>query len=188
LLVVPVTGTNKWCQPTRVFYVCRAEKCPQFAGVFSCGTSRLQLYSVIGKSEKRWTPGRGQYGRGRGHNKGTITVTMRASKRQKEPSIALIFYKLPVSSVTAEVAGSSPVVPAIHFQKTYGTYGPKVTWKSGFDMGAIRVLPPILREFFILHFTQIWNHHLNNLALCCPLVRTHCLCVHIERNSAIRVP
>jgi hypothetical protein len=34
---------------------------------------------------------------GRGHNKGTITVTMRASKRQKEPSIALIFYKLPLS-------------------------------------------------------------------------------------------
>jgi hypothetical protein len=56
--------------------------------------------------------GRGLYGRGRGHNKGTITVTMRASKRQKEPSIALIFYKLPVSSVTAEVAGSSPVAPA----------------------------------------------------------------------------
>ena len=25
-------------------------------------------------------------------------------------------------------------------------------------MGAIRVLPPILRVFFILHFTQIWNH------------------------------
>ena len=36
-------------------------------------------------------------GRSRGHNKGTITVTMRASKRQKEPSIALVFYKLPLS-------------------------------------------------------------------------------------------
>jgi hypothetical protein len=41
--------------------------------------------------------GRGLYGRGRGHNKGTITVAIRASKRQKEPSIALIFYKLPLS-------------------------------------------------------------------------------------------
>jgi hypothetical protein len=41
--------------------------------------------------------GRGPRGRGRGHNKGTITMTMRASKRQKEPSIALIFYKLPLS-------------------------------------------------------------------------------------------
>jgi hypothetical protein len=28
--------------------------------------------------------------RGRGHNKDTITATMRASKRQKEPSIALL--------------------------------------------------------------------------------------------------
>jgi hypothetical protein len=25
-----------------------------------------------------------------------------------------------------------------------------------------------LKVFFILHFTQIWNHHLHNLALCCP--------------------
>jgi hypothetical protein len=41
--------------------------------------------------------GRGPYGRGRGHNKDTITGTMRASKRQKEPSIALIFYKLLLS-------------------------------------------------------------------------------------------
>jgi len=60
---------------------------------------------------------RGLYGRGREHNKGTITVTMRASKRQKEPSIALIVYKLrfPVP-VTAEVAGSSPIVSAILFK------------------------------------------------------------------------
>ena len=31
------------------------------------------------------------------HNKGTIPVTVRASKRQKEPSIALSFYKLRLS-------------------------------------------------------------------------------------------
>ena len=57
----------------------------------STGNSK-QEHSLRGKSQ-----GRGQKGRGRGHNKGTITVAMRASKRQKEPSIALIFYKLPVS-------------------------------------------------------------------------------------------
>jgi hypothetical protein len=32
-----------------------------------------------------------------------------------------------------------------------------VTSKSGFDMGAVRVLPPILRVFFIIYFTQIWT-------------------------------
>jgi hypothetical protein len=47
---------------------------------------------------------------------------------------------------------------------------------------------PFLRVFFILHFTQIWNHHLHNLALCCPLVRTHCLCVHIKLDPAIGAP
>ena len=60
--------------------------------------------------------------------------------------------------------GFEPRRPRHTFQKIYGTYGPKVTPKSGFDMGAIRNLPPILRGFFILHFTQIWNHHLHNLA------------------------
>ena len=39
----------------------------------------------------------GRKGRGRGHDKGTIAVTMRASKRQKKPSIALILCKLPLS-------------------------------------------------------------------------------------------
>jgi hypothetical protein len=58
--------------------------------------------------------GRGRDGRGRGHNKGTITVTIRALERQKEPSVTPIFYKLRQNTVTAEVAGSSPVVPAIH--------------------------------------------------------------------------
>jgi hypothetical protein len=42
--------------------------------------------------------GRGRKGGGRGPNKGTITVTIRASKRQEGPSIALIFYKLLSSS------------------------------------------------------------------------------------------
>ncbi len=84
--------------------------------------------------------------------------------------------------------GFEPRRPRHTFQKIYGTYGPNVTSESGFDMGAIRVLPPILREFFILHFTQIWNHHLHNLALCCPLVRVHRLCVDIQRDPAIRVP
>ena len=81
-----------------------------------------------------------------------------------------------------------PRRPRHTFQNTYGTYGANVTSKSGFDMGAIRNLPPILRVFFLLHFTQIWNHHLHNLALCCPLVRAQCLCVNIERDPAIRVP
>ena len=42
--------------------------------------------------ELRKTPN--QEGIGRGHNKGTITVTIRALKRQKEPSVTPIFYKL----------------------------------------------------------------------------------------------
>ena len=84
--------------------------------------------------------------------------------------------------------GFEPRRPRHTFQRTYGAYGPIVTMKSGFDMGAIRFLPPILSVFFIVHFTQIWNHHLHNLALCGPLVRAQCLCVHIERDPAIRVP
>src|SRR5579863_6968090 len=68
--------------------------------------------------------------------------------------------------------GFEPRRPRHTFQMTYGAYGPNVTSKSGFDMGAVRNLPPILRVFFILHFTQIWNHHLHNLALCGPASAT----------------
>jgi hypothetical protein len=81
--------------------------------------------------------------------------------------------------------GFEPRRPRHTFQMTYGTYGPNVTTKSRFDMGVIGFLPPILRVFFILHFTQIWNHHLHNLALCHSLVRVHRLCVHVKRDAAI---
>ena len=94
---------------------------------------------------------------------------------------------LPASVLSRQRSRVRARRPRRTFQKSYGTYGPIVTSKSGFDMGAVRVLPPILRVFFILNFTQIWNHHLHNLALCCPLVRVHRLCVDIKRDPAIRV-
>ncbi len=40
--------------------------------------------------------------------------------------------------------GFEPRRPRHTFRMTYGTYGPKVTTKSGFDMGVMRNLPPIL--------------------------------------------
>src|SRR6202453_453724 len=67
--------------------------------------------------------------------------------------------------------GFEPRRPRHTFQRTYGTYGPIVTSESGFDMGAIRTLSSNLRVFFTRPFTQIWNHHLYNLALCGSLVR-----------------
>ena len=75
-------------------------------------------------------PGRGYKGKGRGHNKGTITVTIRALKRQKEPSVTPIFYKLRQNTVTAEVAGSSPVVPAIDSEALRSYGDPNATKKS----------------------------------------------------------
>ena len=119
---------------------------------------------------------------------GPITVARGTSERQKKPSVTRSFNRLLLASVChGRGRGFEPRRPRHTFQMTYGTYGPIVTSKSGFDMGAVRVLPPILRVFFILNFTQIWNHHLHNLALCCPLVRVHRLCVDIQRDPAIRV-
>ena len=66
--------------------------------------------------------------------------------------------------------------------------GPKKTSKSGFDMGAISTLPPILRVFFIRHFTQIRNHHPHNLALRGPLVRSRRLRVDVKGNPAVGMP
>ena len=57
--------------------------------------------------------GRGLQGRGRGFDIGSIMTPDRTLQRQKEPSVTLVFCK----SVTAEVAGSSPVVPAIHSKR-----------------------------------------------------------------------
>jgi len=45
-----------------------------------------------------------------------------------------------------------------------------------------------LSVFFILHFTQIWNHHLYNLAPCGSLMRIRGLRVYVKRDPAIRVP
>jgi hypothetical protein len=58
-------------------------------------------------------PGRGREGRGRGHIKDTITVTIRALERQKEPSVTPIFYKLHQNTALSpqRFADSSPVVP-----------------------------------------------------------------------------
>ena len=91
------------------------------------------------------------------------------------------------TSVTAEVAGSSPVVPAIDSKELRGM-GTQSDNQSGFDMGAISSSSNILRVCFILRFTQIRNHHPYNLALCGALVRTHRLRVDIKRDPAIGVP
>jgi hypothetical protein len=55
-------------------------------------------------------------------------------------------------------------------------------------MGAIRTLSAKLRVHFILCFTQIWNHHPDNLALRSSLVRGDSLRVHLQRDSAVCVP
>ena len=52
------------------------------------------MESVV--SSHKWPEVRAEVkrGRGRGHDKGPITVTIRALERQKKPSVTLIFYKL----------------------------------------------------------------------------------------------
>jgi hypothetical protein len=97
-------------------------------------------------------PGRGQRGRGRGHNKGTITITIRALERQKEPSVTPIFYKLRQNNcpVTAEVAASSPVVPAIDSKDLRINWRPIVTIELGSDKGPISPLLLSLPGIFLL--------------------------------------
>ena len=47
---------------------------------------------------------------------------------------------------------------------------PKKDRGRGFNMGAIGSLTHISWVFFLFHFTQIWNHHPDYLALCRTLV------------------
>jgi hypothetical protein len=85
-------------------------------------------------SKGLWSLGRGQKGRGRGHDKDTITVPIRSLKRQKEPSIALIFYKLPSLQcpVTANATGSSPVPAACITEHSKGsTRGSELSPRHG---------------------------------------------------------
>ena len=55
-------------------------------------------------------------------------------------------------------------------------------------MGALSTLAYLLRVCSILRFTQIWNHHPYNLALCSSLMRVRRLRVDVKRDPAIRVP
>jgi len=55
-------------------------------------------------------------------------------------------------------------------------------------MGAISTLHRDLWVFFILRFTQIRNHHPDNLALCGALIGTHCLRIDIQCDPAVGVP
>jgi hypothetical protein len=48
------------------------------------------------------------HGRGRGHIKDTITVTIRALERQKEPSVTPIFYKLRQNSALSRHSQEVP--------------------------------------------------------------------------------
>jgi hypothetical protein len=64
---------------------------------------------------------------------------------------------------------------------------PRVTRKSGFNMGSIRTLLSILRVYGTLRFTQIRHHHLYNPALCGPFVGRSRLRVNVKRDATIRV-
>jgi hypothetical protein len=64
----------------------------------------------------------------------------------------------------------------------------KVTVKSWFDMGAIRMHSCKTRVRITPHFTQIGNHRLYNLALCGSLMRVHGLRVYVERDPAVGAP
>ena len=55
-------------------------------------------------------------------------------------------------------------------------------------MGAISTLTRDLWVFFILRFTQIRNHHPDNLASSGSLVRGRRLRVHLKRDPAVGVP
>jgi hypothetical protein len=76
--------------------------------------------------------GRSHCGRGRGHIKDTITVPIRSHKRQKEPSVTLIFCKLQLSSALSRqrsrvrAPSSPPHIPKIRIK-----WQPTVATQSG---------------------------------------------------------
>jgi len=88
--------------------------------------------------------GRGLQDRGRGSNKGPITVARGTSERQKKPSVTRSFNRLLLASVTAEVAGSSPVVPAIDSKALSGSIGTKSATEIGCNLGEL--LHPICTQ------------------------------------------
>src|SRR5437868_5396322 len=80
---------------------------------------------------------------------------MGTSERQKKPSVTRSFNRLLSASVLSRprsrvrAPSSPPHIPKGLWD--VWTYSDSEIW---FDMGAIRSLPPVLRMFFILHFTS----------------------------------
>jgi hypothetical protein len=99
--------------------------------------------------------GRGLQDRGRGFDIGSITVPDRTLQRQKEPSATYVFCKLrPSFSVTAEVAGSSPVVPAIHSKRVNGMIIAKKTSEIGCKQGASCTLKSAASFYMVPSFIE----------------------------------
>ena len=71
-------------------------------------------------------------------NDGQRILRLRVSRRKESGDVAQLVRALPCHG---RGRGFEPRRPRHTFQMTYGAYGPSLTTKSGFDMGAIRVLP-----------------------------------------------
>ena len=76
-------------------------------------------------------------------------LRLSASRRKESGDVAQLVRALPCHG---RGRGFEPRRPRHTFQMTYGKYGPIVTAKSGFDMGAIRIPTARLEDVFHLSF------------------------------------